>query len=105
MKEVRLRVGGQLIQTKVSWPFQMRWQPTVADVGSVRTLTVEAEDAAGNVTTTTRDVRVAAARRDRGVADPGRPVPDRWVAGRGRDAPLRGWVPERAHVAPVRVVP
>jgi hypothetical protein len=61
MKEVRLKVGDQLIQTKVSFPFQLRWQPTMADVGSTRTLTIEAEDAAGNVSTTTRTVRVVGA--------------------------------------------
>ena len=60
IKEVRLKVGGQLVATKVSFPFQFRWQPTMADVGTTRTLTVEAEDAAGNVQTSTRDVKVVA---------------------------------------------
>lgn len=60
MKEVRLRIGDQLIQRKVSFPFQMRWQPTAADVGQTRTLVVDAEDKAGNVTTTARTITVAA---------------------------------------------
>jgi hypothetical protein len=58
MKEVRLRVGDQLVQRKVSFPFQMRWQPTAADVGQTRTLVIEAEDKAGNVTTSTRTITI-----------------------------------------------
>ena len=34
VKEVRLSVDDQLVQRKVSFPFQMRWQPTAADVGA-----------------------------------------------------------------------
>jgi hypothetical protein len=58
VKEVRLRVGGQLVQRKVSFPFQMRWYPSAADVGRTVTLVVEAEDKAGNVTTSTRTITV-----------------------------------------------
>jgi hypothetical protein len=58
VKEVRLLLHGQLIQRKVSFPFQMRWQPPAADVGETETLRVEAEDKAGNVTTSTRTVVV-----------------------------------------------
>jgi murein tripeptide amidase MpaA len=61
VKEVRLSVGGQLVQRKVSFPFQMRWYPSASDVGQQRTLSVEVEDKAGNVTTSTRTVTVATA--------------------------------------------
>ena len=70
LKEVRLSVDGQPVQTKVSFPFQMRWQPTAADVGQTRTLSVTAEDMAGNTTTATRSVTVATGA---GIADA--PVP------------------------------
>ena len=33
LKEVRLSVDGPPVQTKVSFPFQLRWQPAAADVG------------------------------------------------------------------------
>ena len=46
---------------KVSFPFQMRWQPTADDVGDTVTLSVAAEDKAGNVTTSTRTITVGAA--------------------------------------------
>jgi hypothetical protein len=58
MKESRLFVGGELVQRKVSFPFQFRWYPTPDDVGDTVTLTVEAEDQAGNVTTSTRSILV-----------------------------------------------
>jgi hypothetical protein len=58
MKETRLLVGGQLVQRKVSFPFQMRWYATADDIGDTVTLTVEAEDQAGNVTTSTRSILV-----------------------------------------------
>ena len=61
LKEVRLSVGGQLVQRKVSFPFQMRWYPAAADVGRTVTLAVEAEDKAGNVTTSTRTITVGTA--------------------------------------------
>ena len=66
MKEVRLSVGGQLVQRKVSFPFQMRWYPTADDIGDTVTLSVEAEDKAGNVTTSTRSITVGPAN---GVAE------------------------------------
>jgi Collagen triple helix repeat (20 copies) len=58
MKETRLLVGGELVQRKVSFPFQMRWYATADDIGDTVTLTVEAEDQAGNVTTSTRSILV-----------------------------------------------
>ena len=58
MKETRLLVGGQLVQRKVSFPFQMRWYASADDIGDTVTLTVEAEDQAGNVTTSTRSILV-----------------------------------------------
>jgi hypothetical protein len=61
VKEVRLSVGDQLVQRKVSFPFQMRWQPSAADVGQTRTLAVAVEDKAGNVTTSTRTITVGTA--------------------------------------------
>ena len=60
LKEVRLSVGGQLVQRKVSFPFQMRWQPKAADIGANTVLTVAVEDKAGNVTTSTRNITVVA---------------------------------------------
>ena len=70
LEEVRLSVDGQPVQTKVSFPFQLRWQPTAADVGASRTLTVVVEDAAGNTTTASRSVSVTSAA---GIAES--PVP------------------------------
>ena len=61
VREVRLSIGGQLVQRKVSFPFQMRWYPSAADVGRTVTLVVEAEDKAGNVTTSTRTITVGTA--------------------------------------------
>jgi hypothetical protein len=61
VKETRLLIGGQLIQRKVSFPFQMRWYPSAADVGRTVTLVIEAEDKAGNVTTSTRTIAVGTA--------------------------------------------
>jgi hypothetical protein len=58
MKETRLFVGDDMVDRKVSFPFQMRYQPTAADVGDTVTLRVEAEDAAGNVATAERGVSV-----------------------------------------------
>ena len=58
MKETRLLVGGELVQRKVSFPFQFRWNATADDIGDTVTLTVEAEDQAGNVTTSTRSILV-----------------------------------------------
>jgi hypothetical protein len=61
MKETRLFAGDELVDRKVSFPFQLRYQPTTDDVGDDVTLRVEAEDAAGNVATAERTVTVAAA--------------------------------------------
>jgi hypothetical protein len=61
VREVRLSIGGRLVQRKVSFPFQMRWYPSAADVGRTATLVVEAEDKAGNVTTSTRTITVGSA--------------------------------------------
>ena len=61
MREVRLVVDGAVVQTKVSFPYQLRWQPAPGDVGATKTLTVEAEDAAGNVTTSARTITVGPA--------------------------------------------
>ncbi|MET0768431.1 MAG: M14 family zinc carboxypeptidase, partial [Solirubrobacteraceae bacterium] len=58
MKEVRLSVDGELVQRKVSFPFQMRWYPEAGDVGSTKTLVVEAEDKAGNLVSSTRSITV-----------------------------------------------
>jgi hypothetical protein len=58
VKEVRLSIGGRLIQRKVSFPFQMRWYASAADVGRTVTLAVEAEDKAGNITASTRTITV-----------------------------------------------
>ena len=58
LKEVRLSVGDQLVQRKVSFPFQFRWQPTAGYVGQTVTLVVDAEDKAGNVTRSFRVIRV-----------------------------------------------
>ena len=49
------------MQRKVSFPFQMRWHPSAADVGRTVTLVVDAEDKAGNVTTSTRTITVGSA--------------------------------------------
>ena len=61
VREVRLSIGGRLVQRKVSFPFQMRWYPSAADVGRTVTLVVDAEDKAGNVTTSTRTITVGSA--------------------------------------------
>jgi zinc carboxypeptidase/Big-like domain-containing protein len=61
MKEVRLYVGDTLIQRKVSFPFQMRYWPTAADVGHPVTLRTVAEDAAGNTAEATRTITIEAA--------------------------------------------
>ena len=61
LKEVRLSIGGTQVAKKVSFPFQMRWQPTADDIGDTVTLSVDAEDKAGNVTTSTRTITVGAA--------------------------------------------
>jgi hypothetical protein len=58
LREVRLRAGGELVGTKVSFPFQLRWTPAPAQIGQSVTLTAEVEDRAGNVTVTERAVRV-----------------------------------------------
>lgn len=78
MKEVRLTVDGQLVQTKVSFPFQMRWQPKASDVGQTKTLSVEAEDKAGNKRTTTQTITVGAAS---GVEESPRPTGVTTIAG------------------------
>ena len=54
IKEVRLGVDGQPVEKKVSFPFQLRWQPSAADIGLNTTLTATVEDKAGNVATSTR---------------------------------------------------
>ena len=61
LKEVRLSVGGTQVAKKVSFPFQMRWQPATDDIGDTVTLSVDAEDKAGNVSTSTRTITVGAA--------------------------------------------
>src|SRR4051794_30161308 len=60
LKEVRLSVGGEQVARKVSFPFQMRWQPSASDIGETETLSVAVEDKAGNVTTSTRTITVGA---------------------------------------------
>ena len=61
ISEVRLYAGNELVKTKRSFPFQFRFWPKAAQVGSTLTLRAEAEDKAGNVKTITRDVRVVSA--------------------------------------------
>ena len=61
IKEVRLSVGGTQVARKVSFPFQMRWQPATSDVGQTKTLAVDVEDKAGNITTSTRTITVGTA--------------------------------------------
>ena len=61
IKEVRLYAGNELVKAKRSFPFQFRFWPKAAQVGSTLTLRAEAEDKAGNVRTITRDVRVVSA--------------------------------------------
>ncbi|HWT91757.1 MAG TPA: M14 family zinc carboxypeptidase, partial [Solirubrobacteraceae bacterium] len=60
LKEVRLSVDGQPVARKVSFPFQLRWQPAPGDIGQTKTLAVAAEDAAGNVANTTRTITIGA---------------------------------------------
>ena len=60
LKEVRLSVGGQQVARKVSFPFQLRWQPKASDIGANTPLSVTVEDKAGNVTTSTRNITVVA---------------------------------------------
>jgi Zinc carboxypeptidase/Collagen triple helix repeat (20 copies)/Bacterial Ig domain len=60
MKEVRLLVGDEQVGRKVSFPFQLRYQPTSDDVGESVTLRVVAEDAAGNTAEATRTISVVA---------------------------------------------
>jgi hypothetical protein len=60
MKEVRLFVGDQQVGRKISFPFQLRYQPTSDDVGDDVMLRVEAEDAAGNIAEATRTISVVA---------------------------------------------
>ena len=60
MKEVRLRADGELVGTLRTFPFQFRYHPDPADVGTTVTLTAEAEDRAGNVATATRTISVVA---------------------------------------------
>ena len=60
MKEVRLFADGELVDTKYTFPFQFRYYPDPADIGSTVTLTAEAEDSAGNVATATRTISVVA---------------------------------------------
>ncbi len=74
LKEVRLYVGGQLVRAKKSFPFQFRYYPTAAQVGTTITLHAELEDKAGNITSVDRPVRiVSTAGGDRGPA-PGQPA-------------------------------
>jgi hypothetical protein len=61
MKEVRLLADGEQVGRAGTFPFQFRWVPTASDAGKTVTLTAEAEDAAGNVSTTTKAIDVAAA--------------------------------------------
>ncbi len=60
VKEVRLSVDGTQVTRKVSFPYQLRWQPAAGDVGATKTLSVTVEDKAGNVTTSTRAIKVVA---------------------------------------------
>jgi Zinc carboxypeptidase/Bacterial Ig domain len=58
IKEARLRIGNQLVQRKVSYPFQFRWQPTEDWLGQTLTLVMEVEDKAGNVARSFRTIKV-----------------------------------------------
>ncbi|HWM10406.1 MAG TPA: hypothetical protein VNO82_13730, partial [Solirubrobacteraceae bacterium] len=60
MKEVRLLADGELVDTHQTFPFQFRYYPDPADVGTTVALTAQAEDKAGNVTSTTRLISVVA---------------------------------------------
>ena len=60
IKEVRLSVNGQPVAKKVSFPFQLRWQPSASDIGLNTTLTVTVEDKAGNVPTSDQYITVVA---------------------------------------------
>ena len=60
IKEVRLSVNGQPVAKKVSFPFQLRWQPSASDIGLNTTLTVTVEDKAGNVRTSDQYITVVA---------------------------------------------
>jgi hypothetical protein len=60
MKEVRLLADGEPVGTMRTFPFQFRYYPNASDVGSTVTLTAEAEDSAGNVSTATRTISVKA---------------------------------------------
>ena len=71
IKEARLSVGGQLVQRKVSFPFQFRWQPTEAWIGQTLTLVMDVEDEAGNVTRSFRTIKVVAASGGSGPPEPG----------------------------------
>lgn len=58
LAEVRLSVDGTPVATKVSFPFQLHWQPSASDAGKTKTLAVVAEDRAGNTTTATRTITI-----------------------------------------------
>ena len=60
IKEVRLSVNGQPVAKKVSFPFQLRWQPSASDIGLNTKLTATVEDKAGNVRTSDQYVTVVA---------------------------------------------
>ena len=60
IKEVRLSVNGQAVTKKVSFPFQMRWQPSASDIGLNTRLSVAVEDKAGNVQTSDQFITVVA---------------------------------------------
>ena len=85
IKEARLSVGGQLVQRKVSFPFQFRWQPTEAWVGQTLTLVMDVEDKAGNVTRSFRTIKVVAS-----GGTPEAPTPDVPVTGGDPAPPPRG---------------
>ena len=60
MKEVRLLADGELVDTHSTFPFQFRYYPDPADVGTTVALTAQAEDKAGNVASATRLISVVA---------------------------------------------
>ena len=60
IKEVRLSVNGQPVAKKVSFPFQLRWQPSASDIGLNTKLTATVEDKAGNVRTSDQYITVVA---------------------------------------------
>ena len=106
MKEVRLLADGELVDTKYTFPFQFRYYPDPADIGSTVTLTAEAEDSAGNVATATRTISVVAGEAvvEAPLPVEGDPPDDRRRAGRGPHAHVRQRrVPQRARDVRLRM--